>query len=187
MAMTLLLVETGLAGATGTGLVLATAGLAKVRHRALLPGVVANYRLLPDALIAPVAALLPPGELALGAGMIVSGLSGGLLRPLGFIAAALFLVFAGAMAINVRRGRTQIDCGCGHSGLRQPIGPALVARNLVLAAFALVHALAGSADPALAGTNLAIALVAGACLYLLTELFNALVALAASPLANGRR
>ena len=50
------LMETGLAGAIGTGIVFVEAGLAKLRNRDVLPGVVANYRLLPEALVAPVAA-----------------------------------------------------------------------------------------------------------------------------------
>ena len=57
--MSTFLVETGLTGAIGTGIVFVEAGLAKLRHRDLVAGVVANYRLLPEALVAPVAMLLP--------------------------------------------------------------------------------------------------------------------------------
>ncbi|MFD2428851.1 hypothetical protein ACFSUK_13225 [Sphingobium scionense] len=42
-----------LAAAIGIGLILLQAGLSKLRHRILLPGVIANYRLLPPALVAP--------------------------------------------------------------------------------------------------------------------------------------
>ncbi|EGD59238.1 Methylamine utilization protein mauE [Novosphingobium nitrogenifigens DSM 19370] len=185
--MNSILVETGLAGAVGTGIVFAGAGLAKLRHRELFPGVVANYRLLPPALEAPVALLLPFVEVVLGVGLIASGLTGGKLAWLGWPAAALFLGFAAAMAINIRRGRAHIDCGCGRSQLRQPLSWGLVVRNGVLAALAVCHAVAGAPATAPDAAGLAVALVAGLALYLFTLLFNALAALAASPLASGRR
>ncbi|WP_420383781.1 MauE/DoxX family redox-associated membrane protein [Novosphingobium sp.] len=180
------LMETGLAGAIGTGIVFVEAGLAKLRHRDVLPGVVANYRLLPEGMVAPVATLLPLVELGLGLGLLASSLTGsGPLHWLALPAAALFLVFATAMAINIRRGRSQIDCGCGRSQLRQPLGWGLVIRNCGLA---LLVAMYGIVPPTgfVAG-NVALALVAGLCLFLFFLLYNALTALAASPLASGRR
>jgi hypothetical protein len=183
--MTTILLETGLAGAIGTGIVFIEAGLAKLRHRQVLPGVVANYRLLPEALVAPVATLLPPAELALGLALVASAVTGGLLHWVALPAAALFVLFAAAMAVNIRRGRSQIDCGCGRSQLRQPLSPALVARNLVLAALVAVHALAPA--QAVAPADLALGVASGLCLFLFFLLFNALSALAASPLASGRR
>jgi hypothetical protein len=184
--MSPILVETGLAGAVGTGIVFVEAGLAKLRHRELVPGVVANYRLLPEALVQPVAALLPPLELMLGLGLIASAVSG--VAPLHWIAlpaAALFVAFAWAMAINIRRGRSHIDCGCGRSQLRQPLGWGLVARNGVLAVLVLIHAVAPPRGFVLA--DLALALAAGLCLFVFFLLFNTLAALSASPLASGRR
>jgi len=89
------------------------------------------------------------------------------------------------MGINIRRGRSQIDCGCGRSQLRQPLGWGLVARNILLAALVMIH---GVVPPAgfVAG-QVALALAAGLCLFLFFLLFNALTSLAASPLASGRR
>ena len=92
-------------------------------------GVVANYRLLPDAMVAPAAHLIPPVELLLGATLLL-----GLAFPgpeLG--AAALLLLFALAMGINLRRGRRHIDCGCFQSALKQTLSWTLVMRNVVLA------------------------------------------------------
>ena len=177
------LIETGLAGAIGTGIVFVEAGVAKLRHRDVLPGVVANYRLLPEALVAPVSALLPAVELGLGFGLIASSVSGGSpLHWLALPAAALFLVFAAAMAINIRRGRSQIDCGCGRSQLRQTLGWGLVVRNVLLAVLVALHGVAAPA--AFVAGNVALALAAGLCLYVFFLLFNALTALAASPLAG---
>ena len=182
------LIEAGLTGAIGSGIVFVEAGLAKMRHRDLLPGVVANYRLLPGALVAPVAAILPPVELGLGFGLIVSSMTGG--GPLHWFAvpaAALFVVFAAAMAINIVRGRRMIDCGCGRSQLRQPLSWGLVVRNLVLAALVAIHAIGVAPGETVALADIALALVAGTAMFLITLLFNALAALAASPLASGRR
>lgn len=168
-----------LAGAIGIGLVFIQSGAAKLRHRDLLPGVIANYRLLPDALVAPVAGTLPLAEIALGLALAITASA---LAAAG--AMALLLVFAAAMAINVRRGRTHIDCGCGRSQLRQTIGWPLVARNVVMATL-LLPALVPSGT--LAAGDIAIAAGAGLVLFLLYQLFNAIVALSASPLATGRR
>jgi hypothetical protein len=48
-------------------------------------------------------------------------------------AAALLLLFALAMGINLRRGRRHIDCGCFQSALEQTLSWTLVMRNAVLA------------------------------------------------------
>lgn len=164
-------------GAVGNGLVFLMAGVAKLRNRRVFPGVVANYRLLPVALIGPVAAVLPVVEIGLGVALL-AGLSLAAVP-----AALLLLVFAGAMAVNIGRGRTHIDCGCGASELRQPLGRALVLRNVVLAALLVPSTVllppAGSAA-------WAVSLAGGATLYLLTLLVNALAALGAGPLAQER-
>lgn len=161
----------GLAASVAVALLLGIAGLDKLRHRALLPGVIANYRLLPPALVAPAAALLPLAELLVAAGLLAG------VAPLAPLAAiALLLVFAAAMAINIGRGRRHIDCGCGHAGLRQSLGWGQVGRNLALAA-ALLPALAGGrAD--LGTADAAVAMAAGLALYLLLLMFSALGALA---------
>lgn len=185
--MSTFLVETGLTGAIGTGIVFVEAGLAKLRHRELVPGVVANYRLLPEFAVSPVATLLPLVELGLGLGLVASVLIGGDLRLLGFPAAALFLAFAAAMAINIVRGRKAIDCGCGRSQLRQPLNWGLVVRNVVLAGLVVVHALPRAPGDSVALVDIALALAAGTSLFLMFLMFNALAALAASPLASERR
>ena len=54
------------------------AALGKLTHWRILPGVIANYRLLPRAALAPAALLLPPVELVLGAALkdLVAALRG---------------------------------------------------------------------------------------------------------------
>lgn len=168
----------GFAASVFVGLIFLVAGIDKLRHRDLLPGVIANYRLLPAALVGPAAAVLPIAELLIGAALLLGN------RPAAPVAAiGLLLVFAAAMAINIGRGRRHIDCGCGHSGLRQELGWGKVARNIAMAA-AVSLRLAGPAG--LPPLDLAIAISAGAMLFLLTLMFNALNALPGRPPGSAR-
>ncbi|WP_298194064.1 MauE/DoxX family redox-associated membrane protein [Novosphingobium sp.] len=170
----------GYAGAVGVGLVFLGAGQAKLRHTDLLGGVIANYRLLPTALVAPVAAVLPWLELVVGIGLMIGTW---LFAP---VAIGLLVIFAAAMGINIVRGRREIDCGCGRSDLRQPLSWLLVGRNLALAAL-LALCLVFVPETGLAPMDRAVAYAGGIAVYLLYLLFNAIGALAASPLAAQRR
>ena len=87
---------------------------------------IAAYRLLPSR-AAPAAAFLLTTANAIVALLVLSA-------PMAAIAAcagaALLLLYAAAMAINVRRRRFHIDCGCGAGGQR--IFTLLVVRNVIL-------------------------------------------------------
>jgi hypothetical protein len=110
-----------------------------MRHWAVFQGVFAYYRLLPEVLVAPVAYLLPPVETLLGTALLL-----GVGSPWPEAAAAALLVlFAAAMGINIRRGRRHIDCGCFQSALKQSLSWKLVVRNFVLSLLLGVAALAG--------------------------------------------
>jgi uncharacterized membrane protein len=111
-------------------LVFVQGGAAKLTARDEFQGVVSSYRLLPPALVPAFAALLPFVELAAGIGVILPATR----HPGAALAIALLAMFALAMAINLARGRTEIDCGCFKSGFRQTISGWLVGRNLLLAA-----------------------------------------------------
>jgi hypothetical protein len=50
-------------------------------------------------------------------------------------AIVLLLGYALAIAVNLARGRLNIDCGCG--GVKQPISSALVLRNILIASCAI--------------------------------------------------
>jgi hypothetical protein len=169
----------GLAAAIGVGLILLQAGVSKLRHRHLLPGVIANYRLLPAALVNPAATILPLAEIVIGATLIVG------VTPVPVVLAILLLaLFAGAMAINIARGRNQIDCGCGRSQLRHPIGWPLVVRNLLM--IALIALRLAPALP-LSSLDVGTAAVGGIALFLAYHLLGSLLALIASPAAAYRR
>jgi hypothetical protein len=120
--------EVAVAIRTLVALTFLTAAYGKVRHWAVFQGVIANYRLLPEVLVAPVAYLLPPVEALLGTALLLSVGS-----PWPEAAAgALLLLFAAAMGINIGRGRRHIDCGCFQSALKQSLSWKLVMRNVVL-------------------------------------------------------
>ena len=144
------------------GLVFLTAAWGKLRHRLEFQGVVSNYRLLPDFLVIPFALALPPVEAAVGA-----LLPTGLLSPwTEGAAAALLALFAVAMAVNIRRGRTDIDCGCFQSTLKQTLSWTLVARNAVLVSALGAAALPAGSVPLWSRTE---GLLAGAVMFLLLQ------------------
>lgn len=119
---------------TFLALLFLTAAWSKLTRVEEFHGVVRNFRLVPDAASGALAWTLPIVELLIAVGLVV--------RPVTVLAASaaavLLVVFALALAINVLRGRTWIDCGCMRQGLRQPVSWLLVARNVALAALALV-------------------------------------------------
>lgn len=117
-------------------LMFATAAVSKLQNVEEFYGVVRNFRLVPDAASRALALVLPVLELAIAAGLLI----GPLAVPAAFTAAALLLVFAVALGINVARGRTYIDCGCFRNGLKQTVSWLLVGRNIVLTSLALVVA-----------------------------------------------
>ncbi len=121
----------------------ATAAWGKLAHRDAFRGMLHNYRMLPEAVEAPVATALPVLELLVALSLLLPPL-----RAAAAVASALLLLlFATAMAINILRGRTEIDCGCFVGATRQRIGWSLVVRNLLLALAALVLILPGGDRP----------------------------------------
>jgi uncharacterized membrane protein YphA (DoxX/SURF4 family) len=118
-------------------LILTAAAIPKICNADEFQGVVANYRLLPPFMVAPFAKLLPWLELGSAIALLVPPAR----DVAAWVAAGLFMMFAIALAINVGRGRTHIDCGC----VRRPtsvsrIGMFHVMRALALAAVSLYSA-----------------------------------------------
>ena len=97
-------------------------------------GFVTDYRLLPEALVHPASVALVVAEAAVVLGTFAPGG-----QPVAMtLGAGLFLLYAVGIGINVARGRTTIECGCG--GAPQAVGPALLWRNGILAVAALTAA-----------------------------------------------
>ena len=99
----------------------------------MFAGALANYRLVPRALETPFAWVVPLCESAAAAGLLLPRT-----RPIAAVGLVLLLcLFSGAIAINLIRGRTNIDCGCFGPALRQDLSGWLLVRNaglMVLAA-----------------------------------------------------
>lgn len=127
----------------------ASAALSKWAGIATFQAVLADYQVLPRALVGVAARLLPMLEAVLA----VAWLAPFDRSPTAVASAGLLTVYAAAMAVNLRRGRRHISCGCG-TGDR--LSGWLVGRNLVLALGALPTLLPGTgrtqgiADAALA-------------------------------------
>jgi hypothetical protein len=115
-------------------LVMFAAALHKLMQPQVFAGALAAYRLLPPGAVPVVARALPLAELAVGVGILLPVTRVSAL----FALAGLLSLYALAMAINLGRGRRDIDCGCG--GAVHPLSWGLVARNLVLTAAALMAA-----------------------------------------------
>ena len=102
---------------------------------------VEGYQLFAPLWAVPVGAALIAAEIALAVGLWLPPLA----PSAGLGAAALLGLYGAAMAVNLARGRRDVDCGCSGPAQRQPIRAALVARNAALAALALLSALPAGA------------------------------------------
>ena len=156
-------------------------------HKLLDPGRFAAafraYEVVPPAL-ARVALLVPLLELAVAAALLAARSRGGAAAA----GAALLLTYAAAIAVNLGRGRRDLDCGCGGPRERRPIGAWMVWRNLALAA--LLGVLLLPASPRALGIADALTIAAGtavaALLYMSLEVLLGRAAPNAARLQGGR-
>jgi hypothetical protein len=124
----------------GIGFVFLSAGGSKLLHMRRFRGVVGAYTLVPAAALPFLAVLLPPAEIAVGAGLI-AGIDVVILAS---SALFLFVVFLVATAATLRH-EPMMGCGCG--GVFSDAGTVswtTVARNL---AGALICATLAVAPP----------------------------------------
>jgi putative oxidoreductase len=89
------------------GAIFIVAGASKVGHAAEFAAQIAAFRILPTAVIAPMALVLPFFELLLGAYLII----GLFTRGAAWVAVLLLTAFDLAIASAVVRGMT-VNCGC---------------------------------------------------------------------------
>lgn len=90
---------------------------------------VSGYKLLPQALEKPVSRIIPLAETLIALSLFLFSESA---LPM-LAALSLWIVYGGAIAINLLRGREELECGCGGIGADQKIHWGLVLRNGVLA------------------------------------------------------
>lgn len=142
-------------------LVFGTAAYGKFTAWDEFEGVVQNFRVLPRAVVLLVARVLPPVEALAAAAVLVPALR----TMAGGVMAVLLALFALGIAVNLARGRVDIDCGCFRSSLRQNLSAWLVLRNTLLIVLALA-CVAIPGDRALGAANLFFALMGAAVLFL---------------------
>jgi uncharacterized membrane protein YphA (DoxX/SURF4 family) len=156
-----------------TALIFLTAAIGKMRRWSTFEGVLANYRLLPHPLSRLLAWLLPPAELLLAVALAIG------LPHAEVVASGLLCVFALAMAINLVRGRTFIDCGCFDASLRQPLRWSLVVRNAAWVWLLLLAAQSRETARAWDVATLLMGVLAGAAFFVVVQCANILSALPA--------
>ena len=126
----------GLSVACGA-LLFAMAAVHKLRDPQEFAAIFAAYRVLPFTPGPVVAALVPLLEALVCVGLLLNGSR----RAAAGVGAGLLVLYAGAIAVNLLRGRRDLTCGCGAPGDGRPIAGWLVWRNLALAAFLSVSLL----------------------------------------------
>jgi uncharacterized membrane protein YphA (DoxX/SURF4 family) len=118
------------------GAIFLVAGVSKVGHAAEFAAQIAGFQLLPQAVIAPMALVLPFLEILLG-GYLVVGL---FTRASAWVAVLLLALFDGAIASAVVRGMT-VSCGCFGPNDKTVTTWGEVARDAVFVLLALIIAL----------------------------------------------
>jgi hypothetical protein len=106
-----------------------SAALQKLRAQRRFAEILRAYRVLPEPLVR-LSWGVPALEFTIGAGLLAGASRSGACLA----GAALLALYAGAIAINLHRGRNELSCGCGGPDERRPIAPWMVWRNLLLAA-----------------------------------------------------
>jgi hypothetical protein len=117
-------------------LLLGSGAVQKARDLSSFRTAVEGYELLPARVVAPAAIAFTGLEAALALALVApAGLR--LRGPALGAAALLFGLYAAAIAVNLARGRREIDCGCSGPAARIPLSGWLLARNALLIGAAL--------------------------------------------------
>lgn len=109
------------------GVLFLAAALHKLQDPMLFYAQVDAYRLLPTSWSWWLSKFLPWLEILLVVLMFVPVTA----HMAAWVAAALLFIYGAAIAVNVVRGRDDLDCGCGGPSVR--ISWKLVARNVLMA------------------------------------------------------
>jgi hypothetical protein len=103
-------------------------GVHKLRDPGAFTAALAAYALLPQRAVDIAARALPLIEITVALGLLLR-----VSREAAALASTLLLgLYALAIAINLRRGRRELDCGCLGFGRRSTISMTLLWRNAVL-------------------------------------------------------
>ncbi|MFK7954913.1 MAG: MauE/DoxX family redox-associated membrane protein [Lysobacterales bacterium] len=124
--------------------------------------VVADYQLVPPALHRPLGVALVVGELS----VVILALTGNSNYALK-LASVLLAAYTLGIAINLLRGRRDIDCGCAGPAATQTLSEWLVVRNSILLLIALIAQVPSMVRPFAAAdwATLSVGLLAASGLY----------------------
>lgn len=125
----------------------------KISTKLQFRGIIEAYQVLPNGLVPLVAGAIPLFEVFLGLAWLSTVVQSwsGIIVPLA--TAMLLTAYGMVIGINLVRGRTYIDCGCGFSsaagnnkggGDIQQLSGGLIVRNLALILAALITTLPSS-------------------------------------------
>lgn len=117
-------------------LLLGSGAAQKTRDLASFRAAIEGYALLPARAVGPAALGFTGLEAALALAL-VAPIGWGVRVPALGAAAGLFALYGAAIAINLARGRREIDCGCSGPAARIPLSGWLLARNAILVGAAL--------------------------------------------------
>jgi Mn2+/Fe2+ NRAMP family transporter len=112
-----------------TMLLFAAAAVHKLWDLRRFSEIFAAYRLLPLGVGRHASRAVPLLEAAVAVGLLFAG-SRTTAASVGIV---LLLAYAGAIAVNLRRGRRELACGCGGPDDRRPIASWMVWRNAGIA------------------------------------------------------
>lgn len=113
--------------AVGLALLLLSAAVHKLTDFAAFRRILEDYEVMPSWLVATAARVVVVAEIILGTAWLVQFTS--VLVVGGTV--LLLASYAGAMTLNLMRGRVHISCGCGGSD-GQPLSWWMLPRNLLL-------------------------------------------------------
>lgn len=118
----------GMLIAASVALLFASAGVHKLRDLRRFDETFAAYGLMPTLARRRVSRMVPILEIAVAVGLLADGWR----RYAGVLGIMLLLGYAAAIAINLRRGRRDLACGCGGPDERRPISAWMVWRNILI-------------------------------------------------------
>lgn len=119
----------GLLLAAAIALLFASASAHKLRDLKRFDEIFSAYGLLSGVARLRLSWSVPALELAVAGGLLFDE-SRSHAATVGIV---LLLTYAAAIAVNLKRGRRDLACGCGGPDERRPIAPWMVWRNILLA------------------------------------------------------
>jgi hypothetical protein len=147
-----------------TALLFAAAALHKLQDPRRFAEIFAAYGLLPLAFGRRASRAVPLLEAAVAGGLLFDGSR----TAAACVGIGLLLGYAGAIAVNLRRGRRDLACGCGGPDDRRPIANWMVWRNIGIAVLLAAALLPWSRRPLVLtdGVTIGFGTATGALLYL---------------------